>query len=182
MRNSAIWLGFQRKIEPSSRLNLAPPPTMQSSPMKTQRALRKTARTGFTLLELLIVLGIIAAIAAMVAPNLLGSQRRAQVKATRASISGLEQALKMYAADHDGNYPDGSDEVIELLLATEDEDGEAIDPYLERQPLDAWGELLHYEYPNKKSNSVKPAIWSSGPDRSNEQGDGDDVSNWEEDK
>lgn len=139
-------------------------------------------RAGFTLLELLIVLAIIAAIAAMVVPNVLGSQRRANIKASRASISGLEQALKLYAADNDGEYPTGGDEVIELLLATEDEDGEAIDPLLEAQPLDAWGELLHYEYPNKKANSVKPAIWSSGPDRSNEQGDGDDVNNWEEDE
>lgn len=140
-----------------------------------------TERAGFTLLELLIVLGIIAAIAAMVVPNLLGSQRRASEKATKASISGLEQALKLYAAENDGQYPDGGDEVVELLLATENEDGDAIDPFLEAEPLDAWGEPLHYEYPNKKANSVKPAIWSSGADRSNEQGDGDDVSNWEED-
>lgn len=141
----------------------------------------RRSRDGFTLLELLIVLGIIAAIAAMVVPNLLGSQRRASVKTTRANIAGFEQALKLYAAENDGEYPNGGDEVVELLLSTEDEDGDAIDPFLEDEPLDAWGEPLHYEYPNKKSNSVKPAIWSSGPDRSNEQGDGDDVNNWEDD-
>lgn len=145
-------------------------------------SLAARGRLAFTLLELLIVLAIIAAIAAMVVPNVLGSQRRANERATAASISGLEQTLKLYAADNDGEYPQGGDEVLELLLATEDEDGDAIDPLLESEPLDAWGEPLHYEYPNKKANSVKPAIWSSGPDRSNEQGDGDDVNNWDEDQ
>ena len=144
----------------------------------TSRQPRSAARAAFTLLELLIVLAILAALAAMVVPNLLGSQRKAQVKTTEASISGFEGALKLYAADHAGSYPSGSDEVIELLMAVEDEDGEAIDPYLESIPKDAWEKPLHYEYPNKKATSTKPAIWSDGPNMTNEQGEGDDVNNW----
>ena len=141
---------------------------------------RRRVRSGFTLLELLIVLAILAALAAMVVPNLLGSQRKAQIKTTEASISGFENALKLYAADHGGSYPSGSDEVIELLMATETDEGEATDPTLESIPRDAWERPLHYEFPNKKSDSQKPAIWSDGPNMTNEQGDGDDVVNWED--
>ena len=139
---------------------------------------RQSTRSAFTLLELLIVLAILAALAAMVVPNLLGSQRKANIKTTQASISGLENALKLYATDNGGSYPTGGDEVIELLMSSADEDGEPVDPVLESSPEDAWGRVLHYEFPNKKTESTRPAIWSDGPNLSNEQGDGDDVTNW----
>ena len=150
--------------------------TRQTSP----RSISASVRAAFTLLELLIVLAILAALAAMVVPNLLGSQRKANIKTTEASIAGFEQALKLYAADHAGEYPAGSDEVVELLMAVENEEGEAINPTLEAIPKDAWERPLHYEYPNKKATSTKPAIWSDGPNMTNEQGEGDDVSNWKE--
>ena len=142
--------------------------------------LPRPARAAFTLLELLIVLAILAALAAMVVPNLLGSQRKANIKTTEASISGLENALKLYAVDNGGTYPAGGDDVLERLMAVEDEDGEAVDPVLESIPNDAWERPLHYEFPNKKADSTKPAIWSDGPNLTNEQGDGDDVTNWED--
>ena len=49
----------------------------------------------------------------------------------------------------------------------------------EEEPNDAWGEMLYYEFPNTKGgNSDKPAIWSSGANRQNEDGGGDDIANW----
>ena len=115
----------------------------------------------------------------MVVPNLLGSQKRANIKATQSSISGLENALKLYAADRNqGEYPSGGSEVFELLLSTEDEDGKPVDAYLESEPLDAWNRPFQYEYPSSKTDSPKPAIWSSGPDGKDDQGGGDDVINW----
>ena len=144
------------------------------------RSTSAPSRAAFTLLELIIVLAILAVLAAMVVPNLLGSQKKANIKATQASISGLEGALKLYAAEYNnGEYPAGDgEEVLALLRATEDEEGQAIDPLLDDDPLDAWGQLLHYEYPSSKNDSTKPAIWSSGPNQTDENGDGDDVTNW----
>lgn len=140
-------------------------------------------KRGFTLLEMLIVLGIILVIAAMVVPNLLGSQKKANIKATRASISNLEQAFKLYAADNNGEYPQGGQEQIQLLLEPTGSDGQPAEPYLESQPLDAWGQVFQYEYPNNKSKSTtKPAIWSSGPDQKDDNGSGDDVNNWDQTK
>ncbi|MEM7810518.1 MAG: type II secretion system protein GspG [Planctomycetota bacterium] len=141
---------------------------------------RRSRRRGFTLLEVLIVLAILAVIAAMVVPNVLGSQRKANEDATRTSIYGFEQALKLYAADNAGEYPTGGDEVVDLLLATTDDDGNAVSPLLEAAPKDAWGKSLHYEYPNTRAESVKPAIWSEGANGIDEQGGGDDVTNWED--
>ncbi len=143
---------------------------------------RSRNRAAFTLLEVLLVLAILGVLAAMVVPALLGRQKAAMIKTTKASIEGLEGALKIYAVDNDGEYPEGTGEQVFGLLLNPglDPDGNAISPYLEEMPKDAWGQLLNYEYPNSRiANGIKPAIWSSGPNKRNESGAGDDVKNWQ---
>ena len=138
-------------------------------------------RAGFTLTEVLLVLAILGVIAAMVVPNLLGRQKEALIRSSKMSIKSMEDACKQYAIAHDGEFPPGGrDEVIGLLINPgQDIDGKAISPYLEKTPKDAWDQPLYYEYPNNKvPNATKPAIWSSGPNKQNEEGAGDDVNNW----
>jgi general secretion pathway protein G len=150
-------------------------------PARSLRLSRRARRAGFTLLEVLLVLAILGVIAAMVVPQLLGRQQKASVDATRASIHGLEQALKLYAVDHDGEFPQGSQEDLSVLMNPVDRNGQAMAPYLEKLPTDAWGEMLYYRYPGTQSRSaMKPDIWSSGPNRQNEDGSGDDVVNWDQ--
>jgi general secretion pathway protein G len=141
----------------------------------------KREQSGFTLVEVLLVVAILGVLAAMVVPQLLGRQQEAMVKATKTSLHGLEQALKLYAIDHDGNFPTGtSEEVMLLLLAPDvDREGRPRAPYLEQPATDAWEMPFHYEYPSSKApNTGKPAIWSSGPNRMDEGGGGDDIVNW----
>lgn len=145
---------------------------------RQQRLLR---RAGFTLTEMLLVLAIIGVIAAMVVPNLIGSQQKANIQASKNNIKGFEDIVKQYAVANAGTFPEGSrDEVIGMLLSPPvDDDGKTVAPYLETSPKDAWDQPLYYEYPsNKVPNGVKPAIWSSGPNRQNEDGGGDDINNW----
>lgn len=143
---------------------------------------RRIARSGFTLIEVLLVLAILGVIAAMVVPNLLGKQEQANIKATSISIKGFEEAVKLYAVDHDGLFPDGNgDTVIQLLMTPEQTADSATPraPYLESTPLDAWKQPLRYEYPasgNRQSTTGKPAIWSAGPDRQDDTAD--DINNW----
>ena len=134
-------------------------------------------REGFTLLEVLLVLAILGVIAVMVVPQLMGRQQKANIDVTRSSIKGLESALKLYTVDHDGEYPQGDQEVLEQLMQPTEE----TDPYVENVN-DAWGEMLFYRYPGTKQDASKPDIWSSGPNRKNEDGAGDDINNWDKDK
>ncbi len=140
----------------------------------------RNRREAFTLLELLIVLAILGVIAAMVVPNLLGTQKKANIQVTESSIHGLEQALKLYAVGNGGEYPNGGQEALEVLTSTTDAEGNQVEPQLPEIPKDAWGQPLLYEYPSSKTGNNQPAIWSSGPNRSDEQGGGDDVTNWSE--
>ena len=144
--------------------------------MKTSR---RRARRGFTLIEVLLVLVILGVLAALVVPNLIGTQQQANVDAARASIKGLEQALKYHAHDHGGEYLQGNRDSLLTLLEDSEYNGKKLKPYIEDSPKDAWGELLYYEFPNTKSTKAnKPAIWSSGANRQNEDGAGDDITNW----
>lgn len=149
-----------------------------SNCLSNQKSRRNQPRRGFTLLELLIVMAIMGVLAAIVVPNVLGTQQKANIKATETSIHGFESALKLYAADNAGQYPSGGPEVIQTLMSTTDSEGKTVEPLLQEIPKDAWGQQLFYEYPSSKLEANKPAIWSSGPNKQDEQGGGDDVSNW----
>jgi len=149
----------------------------------TSRTHRHMRHRGFTLLEVLLVLAILGVIAAMVVPNLLGRQQEANIKVTKLTIKNFEDAVKLYAVDHDGAYPEGDAETVMTLLMSNvnEETGEAVQPYIEEVPLDAWKNPMQYEYPpsgNRQPASLKPAVWSFGPD--GQDGTDDDINNWDE--
>ena len=124
------------------------------------------------------MLAILGVIAAMVIPNLMGSQKKAYERQSRVSIASFEQIAKQYNIDHDGEWPPTVDAMINPGNGS---DGRPLAPYLEKVPKDAWNQALNYEYPNSKGGGVtdKPAISSTGANKQNESGGGDDLNNWQ---
>ena len=147
--------------------------------MQRRHGLKRNARLGFTLIEVLLVLAILGVIAAMVVPQLLGRQRQANIDATKLSISGVEQALEIYATDHSGDFPTTGDG-LESLLTAPNNDEKWHGPYLKESkslPVDAWGRPLQYEYPGQhNTDGSKADISSGGPDKA--FGTADDITNW----
>ncbi|MEW6027443.1 MAG: prepilin-type N-terminal cleavage/methylation domain-containing protein [Planctomycetota bacterium] len=64
---------------------------------------------GFTLVEILVVISIIAVLAVMIIPGLVKSRYLAKKAATRTEIANMETALGLYAADY-GVYPDDDED------------------------------------------------------------------------
>ena len=54
------------------------------------------------------------------------------------------------------------------------------EPYIKETDLeDPWNNPFKYEWPTTKGDGKKPAIWSTGPDGEDNNGDGDDIINWD---
>lgn len=65
---------------------------------------------GFSLVELVIVVVIIGVIAAIAVPRISRGAKGAGDSALRGSLTGLRNAIDMYAAEHGGVFPSGADQ------------------------------------------------------------------------
>lgn len=65
----------------------------------------KMNRKGFTLVEIMIVVAIIALLAAIAIPNLLSAKKTANTAAAKANVRALSTGAEVYATAHNGTYP-----------------------------------------------------------------------------
>jgi general secretion pathway protein G len=132
------------------------------------------AKTGFTLVELLLVLVILAMLAAIVVPKFSGRTEQAKLTSAKTQISNLETALDAYETDC-GGYPQGSDGLRSLT----EKPGTCDDwrgPYMKKGiPPDPWGHPYVYECPGKHDEKSYD-LMSAGPD--GQAGTADDITNW----
>lgn len=140
----------------------------------------RNRRRGFTLLEILVVVGILALLAAFVVPNLLGTRDDANEKLTKAKLDSLGSTMALFSL-HMGRYPE------ELKELTEKPDDEVEvekwkGPYIEdpNKLTDAWGHEFQYLGNDEaKANEGRYDLWSMGKD--GESDTDDDIGNWKKD-
>jgi general secretion pathway protein G len=143
---------------------------MKTAPNHTHRRQRKR---GFTLVELLLVLVILGALAAIVVPKFSGRSEQAKKVSAQTQISAFETALNSYEVDN-GHYPQAKDGLAALVAAPSNAQNWH-GPYLKDVPMDPWGAEYVYENPGKNNTSGFD-IYSLGPD--GRAGTDDDITNW----
>ena len=102
---------------------------------------------GFTLLEMMIVLVIIAVIAGLITVNVMGRPDEAKATTTKSNISSITGALKMYRLDN-GTYPtseQGLKALVEKPTTAPLPGSWAQGGYLSAPPLDAWQKPYEYQ-------------------------------------
>ena len=106
--------------------------------------------SGFTLLELLVVIVIIGLLAGYVAPRYFSQVGRSEIQVARAQIESLEKALDQYRLDT-RSYP-STEEGLEALVAKPASAQAWQGPYLKKAvPADPWGRPYVYRTPGEKS-------------------------------
>ena len=139
--------------------------------------LRSRARalqsSGFTLVELLVVLAILGMLAALVGPQVLNQLGGAKSKSAAIQIRDFEQALELYKLDV-GRFPRESDGLEALVRQPSGAKGWN-GPYLKKDeiPEDPWGNA--YEYRVSGSNIAITSLGADG--RQGGSGEDGDVSN-----
>ena len=142
--------------------------------MMTER-IRARRRGGFTLVELLVVMEIIAMLAALVGPRLFPKLGKGKQSAAKAQIELTGQALDQFRLDV-GRYPTTQESLNSLMVNPGVENWEG--PYLKKAlPLDPWGKPYNYQCPGTHGEYD---LFSYGRDGS-PGGDGEDkdVASWE---
>lgn len=127
--------------------------------------LKRRARAGFTLLELLVVLAIITLLATIAAPQVLRYLGKAKTDTARAQISALSTALELYALDI-GTFP-AQQAGLNALVQQPQGAAKWRGPYLKNPEglVDPWGRAYLYKFPGRAGQAD---VYSLG--RDNTQG------------
>ncbi|MGE5466797.1 MAG: type II secretion system major pseudopilin GspG [Ignavibacteria bacterium] len=132
-------------------------------------------QSGFTLLELLVVVAIIGLLAGYVGPKYFGQIGKAEVKEARAQIDALEKSLDAYRLDV-GRYPTTEQGLAALVKAPPGIANWA-GPYLKKGvPPDPWGHPYQYKSPGDHGDYD---VWTYGKDGApGGSGENADIGNW----
>lgn len=130
-------------------------------------------RSGFTLIELMVVVIIIAALAGMVLPRVLPMTDDAKSRMAAGDVANIGVGLKMFYL-HNGRFPT-TEEGVKALMAAPAGAKSWRGPYLEKKALDPWKQEYQYKQPGTHNPSGYD-LWSTGakPDDA-----ADDIGNWE---
>ena len=138
---------------------------------------KTVGKNGFTLIEVMIVIVIRGVLAALIVPKVMSRPDEARAVAARQDIATIMQALKLYRLDN-RKYPSVEQGLVALVKKPE------VDPlppnwksYIERLPLDPWGNP--YQYLNPGLHSDVDVFSYGGDGKPGGEGVDADIGSWQ---
>lgn len=134
--------------------------------------------SGFTLIEIMVVVVIMGVLAAMLVPRLMGRTDDARTLAAKQDIATLMQALKLYRLDNQ-RYPT-TEQGLQALIARPTNGPQPANwksgGYIDRLNKDPWGNIYQYMSPGTRS---EVDIFSYGADgQPGGTGNDADIGSW----
>lgn len=136
----------------------------------------RKSNKGFTLIEIMVVVAVIALLGAMIGPTLFNKVQQAEETRVAQDIRAIESALKFYRLDN-YRYPTQGQGIDALINAPGDAEDRWNGPYLESMPTDPWGQNYLYRYPSVNGKDFD--VYTLGADKQdNGEGADQDWGNW----
>lgn len=129
---------------------------------------RRRGQAGYTLLELLVVMGILAVLTAIATPQVMGYFNKAKTESVQLQIQNIDTALELYYMEN-GAYP-SADEGLRALVEAPSDAPRWNGPYLKQtQALsDPWGHPYQYVYPNEAGQYSVYSLGAKGGGKADE--------------
>lgn len=135
----------------------------------------KNKQSGFTLLEIIVVVTIIAIMAAYIAPKVAGRTDDARISKAKSDIRVLDSSLELYKLDN-FKFPTTDDGLSALITAPSSAKNWRKGGYIKRLRKDPWGNDYQYKSPGDHG---EVDIFSYGADGGEGGAEGDaDIGNW----
>ena len=148
---------------------------------RSQLTRHRTTRAGFTLIEVMIVIAIILALASLIGVALFSRFGEAQTNITKIQMKTMGDALKDFRRVFN-RYPTDDEGVSVLWSSANLDSPEAEDKWTkfmeEPAPNDQWGNPWGYRQVSENGDETTYDLWSNGPD--GEEGTDDDITSWSE--
>ncbi|MCG2712179.1 MAG: type II secretion system protein GspG [Candidatus Omnitrophica bacterium] len=163
---------------------------------KTDSKNNHTLLGGVTLIELLVILGVLSILTGLILSGGTAAKKKSRIYQAKTMIASLEIALALYHVDF-GAYPDAGNQNLVNMLSDSATYGDPENypdwhgPYISFKEndlsasipnatvIDPWkadGVVNNYHY---TMDSVLPyKIWSNGPDQIDDSGTNDDIISW----
>lgn len=140
----------------------------------------QSRQSGFTLIEIMVVVIILGILVAIIAPNVIGRVDDAQIAAAKADLRGIDNALKFYRLDN-FVYPTNEQGLQALISKPNDPNlrNYKAGGYLDRRqvPKDPWGREYLYLNPGQHG---EVDVYTLGRDgRPGGEGIDADIGSWE---
>lgn len=138
----------------------------------------RKSHSGFTLIEVMIVIVILGVLAALIVPKVMGRPDEARMAAARQDIFTIMQSLKLYKLDN-RRYPTTEQGLAALVQKPSQAplpQNWSAGGYLERLPNDPWGQPYQYLNPGLHGEIDVMSFGADG--QPGGQGVDADIGNW----